>query len=192
MERNLYNAAMHSNDIIRDERVMRVRALKDENARLKAELARLSAAHAALESHVAIAVLAARDATMLPPGGEIMIFDGWNILLGARSSKRFHDREELLAAAAAYVRSRPAAFAWIVYDGTKESASVPTPHVRVSYTGGEGEQRADRLILDFLRMMSLSGQDVHPVLVTGDLELARAAAKLNAKAIPPDEFPDLR
>lgn len=175
---------------------MRVRALKEENANLKAKLSRISAAYAAIERHVALAALAARDAAALPPGGEIAIFDGWNIILGARPQRRsqnlLRDRSELLAAAESYAGSHPGSFAWIVYDGADEGAAMPAPHVRVSYTGGEGAQRADRLIMDFLRMISLSGQDVHITLITGDHALSRAAAKLNAKVVTPDEFIDLR
>jgi len=193
---------MHFNDIIRDERVLRIRELKDENARLKAEIARLSAVNAAMEKHVALAVLSARDAAMLPKDGSIVILDGWNIILGARpksiagsvdfNAPRIRDRDALMSEAIQYADAHQDTFVWIVYDGAEESAAMSAPRVRISYTGGEGSQRADRLIIDFLRMLSLSGQAVHAILVTADRDLGRAAEKLKAKVIPPYEFFDLR
>jgi len=191
---------MTSNDIFLGARVARVRELKDENARLKASLEHEKAARSALDRHMALAVLAARDAASLPPGGRIVVLDGWNIVLGARPGHAArrppstpHERRSALAAhAIAFARAHEDAMVWTVYDGAEEGASVPAPRVRVSYTGGEGSQRADRLILDFLRVLGLSGQSVRVTLVTGDRDLRRSAEKLGAEVISPDEFDNIR
>lgn len=188
---------MNVHDIMRDTRVAHVRTLKAENTQLRERLARLQAEHEALESHLALALLAARDSAALPDDGKILLLDGWNILLGARTTKngatpRPRTREALAHHARDYARAHADTFVWLVFDGENAAAHTPCPRMRISYTGGTGAQRADRLILDFLNMMRLSGARATALLVTGDHALRQAAEKLNTKVLTPDEFDNLR
>ncbi len=145
---------MSAQDVILGARVARVRELTAEIARLKAENAALRAEAASLSAHFATALVAAEDLRSLPPGGKLIVVDGWNLVLGA--GKVAHDRGELVEKAERHVAENMLDFVWIVFDGPGESVSRDG-RVRVSYTGGTGAQRADRFICDFLRMAAYVG-----------------------------------
>ena len=165
---------MNSNDVIRDARVEHVRELKAEIARLKAELSSANDELRALRAHFDLALLAAADAAAVPSGGRIVVVDGCNLLFNV-----FHrDRAALLAAAAKI----DAGFVWVVFDGPVENVSVEG-RMRVSYTGGTGTQRADRLVTDYIRMLRLAGVRCEVVLVTGDREFGKAAEKEGATCL---------
>ena len=138
---------MSAQDIILGARVAHVRELRAEVERLKAENAALREASASLRAHFDLALLAAAD---LRDGGELEVWDGWNLILG--SAKEARGRDELVARAQACGRR-----VWIVFDGPDEAVRRVDARVRVSYTGGTGEQRADRLICDFVRMAAFLG-----------------------------------
>ena len=163
---------MNSNDVIRDTRVVHVRELKAEVARLRSELSAALDELGAWRAHFDLAVLAARDAAAVPPGGRIVIVDGCNLLFN-----EFHRDRAALLAAAAKVDS---GFTWVVFDGPCEKAESDG-RMRVSYTGGTGTQRADRLIVDYLRMLRRAGDSHEVVLVTGDKDFRKAAEKEGAK-----------
>jgi len=161
-----------ANDVVRDARVERVRELKAEVARLKAELSAANAELGEWRAHFDLAVLAAADAAAVPPGGRIMVVDGCNLLFNGYR----RDKAALLAAAAA----AEAGFVWVVFDGPRENARAEG-RMRVSYTGGTGTQRADRLIVDYLRMLRRAGDAHEVVVVTGDKDFRKAAEKEGAK-----------
>ena len=163
---------MNSNDVIRDTRVVHVRELKAEIARLKSDLSAALDELGAWRAHFDLAVLAARDAAAVPPGGRIVIVDGCNMLFNV-----FHRDRAVLLAAAAKVES---GFTWVVFDGPCENAETDG-RMRVSYTGGTGTQRADRLIVDYIRMLRRAGDAHEVVLVTGDKDFRKAAEKEGAK-----------
>ena len=69
---------------------------------------------------------------------------------------------------------------WIVFDGRHESCTAEG-RLRVSYTGGEGPQRADRMICDFLRMARFSGDISRIDVRTHDKGLLKAVDKLKSQ-----------
>ena len=156
----------------------RIRALRDEVARLKAELARACEERDSLRQHFALALLAARDADRLNAGGTLLIVDGWNAILGSENIGGHRDR--LAQLAREWLSAHPGDRAWIVFDGPNESGSVEDL-LRISYTGGSGAHRADRLVCDYLRMRRYGGQKGRVVVVTNDKDFRRAAERLGAE-----------
>ena len=65
---------MNSNDVIRDTRVVHVRELKAEVARLKSELSAALDELGAWRAHFDLAVLAARDAAAADPKMKCLLF----------------------------------------------------------------------------------------------------------------------
>ena len=69
---------------------------------------------------------------------------------------------------------------WLVFDGSEEN-SYRSGSYRVTYTGGTGSHRADRLILDYVHAAKLLGFDTSRIAVeTADKSLARKVAALGA------------
>ena len=145
---------MSSQDIMLGARVAHIRELKAEITRLKAENSALRAENGALRAHLDVAILAAEDLRGLPEGGVLEIWDGWNLILGAKRVAA--DRAGLAAQARERLAERPLDRVWIVFDGPRESA-VSEGRLRISYTGGSSAHRADRFIVDFVRMAAYLG-----------------------------------
>ena len=184
--------AMTSNDIFNDARVARVRELKDEVARLKAELAAAQQACAMWSIHFATALAAARDVDRLPPGGVLRVLDGWNIVFNSKfkgEGDAHLGKQRLIDAVRAYAPQHPNEFVWLVFDGADANADAEG-NFRVSYTGGEGEQRADRFVTDYLRLLRLEGRHVPVTVVTNDKTFGRKAVELGATIQPVREFTD--
>ena len=182
---------MNANDVIADGRVAHVRELKAEVARLRSELAAAKNALASWESHFEWAVAAARDADRLPPDGRVVVVDGWNFQLGAhgRGGAPAVRRGHAVDAARRHLAANPHDFAWVVFDGPRENAEESADaRLRTYFTGGEGLQRADRVICDYLRMLRLVGRSVRVMVVTDDKALRRQAASLGAEILPADSF----
>lgn len=137
---------MSAQDLILGARVAHVRELKTEVAKLKTELAALRAEKESLEAHFAVALIAARE---LEEAGRLELWDGWNLILGA--TKAAGDRAALEHQAREKLIAEPTLKIWIVYDGPNERVRNDG-RLRVSYTGGTGPHRADRFIVDFVRM----------------------------------------
>ena len=127
-------------------RLARVRELQTALGKAAAENAALHNELDSLKAHFDMALLAAMD---LKGGEALEIWDGWNLILGAQ--KEAKDRADLVAQAKASGKR-----VWIVLDGHDENV-VLDGRVRVSYTGGEGEHRADKFIVDFVRMAKYLG-----------------------------------
>ena len=183
---------MTSNDIVRDVRIQHVRELKAEVARLKAELAAAQQACVTWEHHFALALAAARDVDRLPSGGGLLILDGWNIVFNSKfkgEGDAHLGKQRLIDAARAYAPQHPNEFVWLVFDGADANAACDG-NFRVSYTGGEGEQRADSLIVNYLRLLRLEGRNVSVIVVTNDKTFGRKAAELGAAVRPVKEFAD--
>ena len=170
---------MDAQDLILGARVARVRELRTALAQAKAENAALRDENAALKAHLDLALLAAEDLRGLPPGGRLEIWDGWNLVLG--SPRAAKDRPELFAQAKALL-ARPDAAAlriWIVFDGADERVAQDG-RLRVSYTGGTGPHRADRLIVAFVRMAAYLGLAGRLSVRTNDKDFARDVRRLIA------------
>lgn len=166
---------MNAQQIIADSRVLHLRELKTENAKLKVENTRLRDENAELHAHLDLAITAARDLESLSDGGKLVFVDGWNMILGA--TKIAKDKDDLLAKVKSYVSENPGDFVWIVYDGPRFSVSVEG-RIRVSYTGGTGEHRADRFICDFLRMARFRGEVSKIEVRTHDKDFLREIARI--------------
>lgn len=167
---------MSAQDVILGARVAHLGELRAEVARLKAENARLRDENAALAHHFDLALLAAEDLRTLPPDGRLVVLDGWNLVLGAQ--KEAHTPEELVARTKDYLSAHPSDRAWIVFDGPSENAFADG-RLRVSYTGGTGLHRADRFIVDFLRMARYRGDLARVKVRTFDKDLRRAVTRLS-------------
>lgn len=145
---------MGSQEIMIGAKLARLREMKDEVARLKAENSALKAENAELNAHLDLAIVAAADLRGLPDGGRLVMIDGWNVANwkgDARSRRR-----GVVEKAKRHLGEHPLDIAWIVFDGPSEDVECDG-RLRVSYTGGDGTQRADKFICSFLRMARYRG-----------------------------------
>lgn len=162
---------MSAQDLILGARVAHLRELKTEVEKLKAENTALRAEKDALEAHFAQALLVARDLEH----GHLELWDGWNLILGATKSAR--DRAELFAQARERLAADPELHIWIVFDGHDERVTNED-RLRISYTGGTGAHRADRFIIDFVRMAVYRGLADRLSVRTDDKDFRRQIKRL--------------
>ena len=195
---------MTANDIIGDARVAHVRELKTALAETKARLAQAEAERDALMAHFPLALAALKDFEAMPPDGGLRMIDGWNVILRTRSVSKL-TTEDISKLKAEYLASlgitppdgaQPAQDAgrqspvstWIVFDGATEN-SYRSGSYRVTYTGGTGAHRADRLILDYIHAAKLLGLDVSRITVEpADKALSKRLAELGANVNIPVPF----
>ena len=189
--------AMDANRIMTDANVARARELKKELADAKARLLQAETARDALAAHAHLAIMALHDFESLPPDGTFRIIDGWNAILRHHNVSKLSS-EDVSRLKADYLASRgianaaaapgdrdvqsapPPASIWIVFDGPDEN-SFRSGRYRVTYTGGTGMHRADRLILDYVHAARLLGLDVSRICVeTADRRLASRLTALGA------------
>ena len=166
---------MSAQDLILGARVAHLRELKTEVEKLKAENAALRTEKDALEAHFAMALLAVQDLDE----GPLEIWDGWNLILGATRSAC--DRESLLAQARERLAADPTLRIWIVFDGHDERVTN-AERLRISYTGGTGAHRADRFIVDFVRMAVYRGRAARLTVRTADKDFRRQVERLLARS----------
>ena len=169
---------MNAQDIIRSAQLTHVRELQTALTKAAAENAALHDELDALKAHFDLALLAAMD---LKDGEPLEIWDGWNLILGAQKEAR--DRDDLLAQAKKTVAGDPALRVWIVLDGRDENVALPAANIRVSYTGGTGEHRADKFICDYLRMAKYLGLADRVSVRTHDKDFAKTVARLKAEVL---------
>ena len=158
---------MSAQDIIMGTRLEHIRELKTAIEKLKAENAALRDERDSLKAHLDMAILAMMD---LKGGEPLEVWDGWNLILG--SPKEAKDRADLLAQAKATGKR-----VWIVLDGHDENVTLDG-NVRVSYTGGQGEHRADKFITDFVRMAAYLGLTDKLTVRTNDKDFRKAVKRL--------------
>lgn len=140
---------MNAQCVIDESRLNHIRELKTAVSKLKAENTALRDENARLNAHLDLAILAARELESLEGDAKLVIVDGWNLILGAKRTAS--SREDLVAQAEERLKERPQDRIWIVLDGPRFSTK-DIGRVRVTYTGGTGEHRADRFVCDFLKM----------------------------------------
>jgi hypothetical protein len=123
----------------------------------------------------------------------ILLIDGHNVLFGLPARYNpprggaLPDAEKRKKLADDIVRvtaPNPAVRAWIVFDGPTRSDTQAAANVRVTYSGGKGEHRADGVILDNLRFFKSSAPEMPVLLVSNDNDLCLAARRLGAQDIP--------
>ena len=191
---------MTANDIVGDARVARVRELKTELAAAKARVQEVESERDALKAHFDLALVALRDFEQLGPKGRLRIIDGWNAILRYRNVSKLTS-EDISKLKDAYLADlgieqsagegvvsyhlsattdqRPT-FIWIVFDGSEEN-SYRHGSYRVTYTGGTGPHRADRLILDYVHAAKLLGLGTSRITVeTADKTLAKKLESFGA------------
>ena len=143
-----------------------VRELKMALTKAAAENAALLDELDSLKAHLDMALLAAMD---LKDGESLEIWDGWNLILG--SPKEAKDRADLIAQAKASGKR-----VWIVLDGHDENVTLDG-NVRISYTGGQGEHRTDKFIIDFVRMAAYLGLADKLSVRTNDKDFRKAVER---------------
>ena len=181
---------MTANDIIQDSRLTHVRELRAEVARLKAELAAAQASCATWERHFAVALAAALDAEKLPPSGTILVLDGWNIVFNSKfkaGDDAHLGKQNLIDAVRKYAQEHASDFIWLVFDGNEANAAADG-NFRLSYTGGDGAQRTDRLVTDYVRLMRLTGRQTPVTVVTNDKKFGKAVRSLGTNVLTVKEF----
>ena len=188
---------MKSNDIMADARMMHLRELKSALACAKARLSKAEAERDLLVSHFGLALVALRDFERMPADGTLRIVDGWNAVLRLRNVSRL-SAERISALKKEYLGGLgveqpsgsgggagegglPPVGTWIVFDGEVANSFRSGPF-RVTYTGGTGLHRADKMILDFVNAARVLGLDVSRIMVeTSDKDLARRLTAAGAK-----------
>ena len=158
---------MTAQDIITSAQLTHVRELQTALTKAAAENAALRDELDSLKAHFDMALLAAMDLKGVEP---LEIWDGWNLILGAK--KEAKDRADLIAQAKASGRR-----VWIVLDGHDENVKLDG-NVRISYTGGHGEHRADKFIVDFVRMAAYLGLATGLTVRTNDKDFRKAVERL--------------
>ena len=161
---------MNAQDIIRSAQLTHVRELQTALKKAAAANAALHDELDSLKTHFDMALLAAMD---LKGGEPLEIWDGWNLILGAK--KEAKDRADLIAQAQASGKR-----VWIVLDGHDENVHLLGANVRVSYTGGTGEHRADKFIVDFVRMAKYLGLADRVSVRTNDKDFQKTVQRLCA------------
>lgn len=119
----------------------------------------------------------------------ILLVDGHNVLFGlptryaptrGTSLPEAEKRKRLTDDIVRITGPSPSVRAWVVFDGPTRNDAQASPNVRVTYSGGEGEHRADGVILDNLRFFKASSPDIPVILVSNDNGLCAAARRLGA------------
>ena len=188
---------MTANTIIEDARVARVRELKTALAETKAQLAQVEAERDALLAHLDLALVALHDFEQLGEEAQLHIIDGWNAILRHRNVSKLTS-EDVSKLKADYLASLgivpqdqrgkgadSQTTTWLVFDGSEEN-SYRVGSCRVTYTGGTGLHRADRLILDYVHAAKLLGLDLSRITVdTADKNLIRKLTVLGARIAVP-------
>lgn len=161
-----------------------VSQMRRELASIKAQNEALRAELETLKAHFALALLAAHDLDSLPQEGRFVIVDGWNAILGNGVRDNIlsfsSSPSQLINMVSDMRNERPDDFFWVIFDGPCESHHE-NPRMRVSYTGGTGEQRADRLIIDFVRMAKFSDRAWRIDVITRDKRLIKEVQKLKKR-----------
>ena len=160
---------MNAQDIIRSSQLTHIRELQTALTKAAAENTALHNELDSLKAHFDMALLAAMD---LKGGEPLEIWDGWNLILGAK--KEAKDRADLIAQAKASGKR-----VWIVLDGHDENVKLDGS-VRISYTGGQGEHRADKFIIDFVRMAAYLGLADKLSVRTNDKDFRKAVNRLKS------------
>ena len=190
---------MKSNDIIADSRIVHLKELKSALADARARLVKAETESALLLAHFSLGLVALRDFELLPEGAGLRIVDGWNAILRMRNVSKLSgedisrlkkeylarlgivppaEREECHVSDGLHpVRN------WIVFDG-KVANSYRCGEYRVTYTGGTGAHRADRMIIDYVNVAKVLGLDVSRIVVeTADKDLSRRVKSIGARTV---------
>jgi hypothetical protein len=127
----------------------------------------------------------------------ILLLDGHNIVFGlparympgrGKSVSDAQKRQHLIDDLVRITEPNPAMRSILLFDGHTRSDSDPSPTVRVSYSGGEGEHRADKVIIDQIRFLKGAYPDATVLLVSNDNDLCKDARRLGAQNLSVLDF----
>lgn len=129
----------------------------------------------------------------------VLLVDGHNVLFGLQG-RYLPPTGAAVPTAAARTRliedvvqltgGRPTCRAWVVFDGPAHTESTAAANVRVTYSGGVGEHRADLVLLDNVRFFHSVG-NTPIVLASNDSDLCAEARRLGAQTVSALEFGSL-
>ena len=94
-----------------------------------------------------------------------------------------HDVEKLISAT-------PTLRSWIVFDGAEPTDTNVGDNLRVLFSGGMGEHRADRVLVDSIRFFKTDEPELAVLLVSDDKELCAQVRRLGAETVGVVEFGD--
>ena len=126
----------------------------------------------------------------------IWILDGHNVLFSLKDVFGCDEngvpgedaRNKLIAAMKNMVKDAPQCEVNIFFDGPVYSQEHAATNIKITYSGGEGEHRADNAILEIAAYMHKQSPDLMRVLVTDDRDLAKQAAEYKTVSMCLAEF----
>jgi len=123
----------------------------------------------------------------------LLMVDGHNVLFGlptryspprGGSVSETEKRNRLVGDIVRVMAPNPASRAWVVFDGASQTDKQAAPNVRVMYSGGTGEHRADGVLLDNIRFFKRQDPDMTVLLISNDTDLCKTAVRLGAQTMP--------
>lgn len=134
----------------------------------------------------------ALQALLLGQCAGLLLLDGHNLLFALQARYRRvkeHDypdwraRQWLTDDVVMLAADRPNCRIRLVFDGPERSESTPSENVTTIYSGGSGDDRADRVLLEELRYFRQTPLDTI-ILISNDGELCGKALRQGAKTLP--------
>ncbi|MDD2598851.1 MAG: hypothetical protein PHO37_06465 [Kiritimatiellae bacterium] len=127
----------------------------------------------------------------------ILLLDGHNVIFGlparympgrGKSVTDAQKRQNLVDDLIRITAPNPALRAILLFDGPTRSDATPAPNVSVTYSGGEGEHRADKVLIDKIRFLKGAYPEANLLLVSNDNDLCREARRLGAQNLSVLDF----
>ena len=126
----------------------------------------------------------------------LLLLDGHNVLFALDHLQPCFDngapggkaRDRLIELVQRLIAGRDKAHAWIVFDGPEASVQTVGANLKVEFSGGTGDQRADDTIVDHLTQRSFQELKRRTFVVTNDHELQRRIRAQNAYYMPAGAF----
>lgn len=123
----------------------------------------------------------------------MLLVDGHNALFGlptrynpqrGSAASEGEKRNKLVADIVRVTAPNPAVRVWVVFDGPQRTDTQASANVRVTYSGGEGEHRADAVLLDNIKFFRAADPTMAVLLVSNDSDLCKEAARQGAQIVP--------
>jgi len=127
----------------------------------------------------------------------LLLLDGHNLLFGLKDifSPDYENgypgrkaRQRLVDLVAKLVRARPNVLTKICFDGPAGASAKVAPNLEVFYSGGQGQNRADELIVSQLQFTGLKDLAQKVFVVSDDREVRRGILRTGASYVPCDLF----
>jgi hypothetical protein len=124
----------------------------------------------------------------------LLLIDAHNVLFALQSRYQVPSdhhfpgakaREWLVEDVIQMTVSAPNCRVFVVFDGPVRSEASPAPNVNVIYSGGEGEHRADNVLIEEAEFLLGHGDKGTVILVTNDNGLIGRAARLGVLNLSP-------